>query len=167
MEILKRISFPLAVIGMLVTIAGNFFDISVTKKVCYLVGAVFLFVPALIDKDKVFTLLEAILIVGASIAFLHLSFFWKSVLPISLGAIAAIYLIISGEIKDRLMWLSAFGLLIGTWGYAVTNPILYFIAGSVLAIYAFCRGNKLSIVFGSLNSVFAVTALLEIVGVMH
>ena len=161
--------YSLAILGLLITIAGNFFDISITKKLCYLIGALILLITALLEKNKFFSILEIILSIGAAIAFTDLSFFWKSSIPVSLGILAAIYLGVSGQLKDYLTWLSVFGVLLAAWGYAVTNPIIYLCAGAILATYSFCsfgRGERIALAFGALNSVFAVTAFLEIVKVI-
>lgn len=130
-----------------------------------MVGAIFLFIPAALEKSIFFSILEAILIVGATMAFLPVSIVVKSVISIGLGVIAAIYFGISGQLRDYLTWLSVLGILLGTWGYAITNPILYFCAGATLTTYAFCsyrRGDKIALVFFILDSLFTLTAFLEI-----
>lgn len=166
---LHQITFTLAIIGLLITIAGNFFDISVTKKLCYFVGTIFLLTPAVLEKNTFFIVLETILMIGAAIAFFPLAFIWKSSIPVSLGIMAAIYFGFSGQLKDYLTWLSVAGILMGTWGYAVTNPIIYFCAGAIITVYSFCsfrRGETIALVFGILNSVFTLTALLEILRIL-
>ncbi|MGD9152755.1 MAG: hypothetical protein PVG30_03740 [Gammaproteobacteria bacterium] len=166
---LHQITFTLAIIGLVITIAGNFFDVSITKKLCYLIGALLLLVTALLEKNTFFTILEIILSIGAAIAFLPISHIWKSGVPICLGTLAATYFSFSGQLKDYLTWLSVIGVLICTWGYAVTNPIIYFCAGLIITVYSFCsfrRGETIALIFGILNSVFTLTALLEILHVL-
>ncbi|MGD9107663.1 MAG: hypothetical protein PVI75_00630 [Gammaproteobacteria bacterium] len=166
---LHQITFTLAIIGLLVTIAGNFFDISITKKLCYFVGTVFLLTPAVLERNTFFIILEIILMIGTIIAFFPVAFIWKSSIPVGLGIIAAIYFGFSGQLKDYLTWLSVIGILVGTWGYAVTNPIIYFCAGTIITTYSFCsfrRGETIALVFGILNVIFTVTALLEILHVL-
>jgi hypothetical protein len=162
---LHRITFSMAVIGLIVTIAGNFLDISVAKKLCYLVGALVLLLSATLEKNTFFSILEVILSIGALTAFLPLSPLLKSLIPISLGVCAAIYFGVTGRLNDHLTWLSMASVLFGTWGYALTNSCLYFWAGAITAIYSFLsfkRGEKIALVFGVLNIVFALTALMEI-----
>ena len=96
---LHQITFPSAIIGLLITIAGNFFDISVFKKLCYLIGTLFLLTPAILEKNTFFSILETILIIGAIIAFFPISFFWKSSIPISFGIFAAFYFGFTGNLK--------------------------------------------------------------------
>ena len=166
---LHRITFSLVIIGLLITIAGNFFDVSVDKKLCYLIGTLFLLIPAILEKNTFFSILETILIIGTIIAFFPISFFWKSSIPISLGILAAVYFGVSGQLKDYLTWLSVAGILVGTWGYAVTTPIIYFSAGTIITTYSFCsfrRGETIALVFGILNSVFTLTALLEVLKIL-
>lgn len=166
---LHQITFTLAIIGLLITIAGNFFDISVTKKLCYLVGALFLLVTALLEENTFFTILEIILSIGAAVAFLPISLIWKSGIPICLGTLAATYFSFTGQLKDYLTWLSVIGVLICTWGYALTNPMVYVLGGAVVTVYSFCsfrRGETIALAFGILNSVFTLTALLEILHIL-
>jgi hypothetical protein len=162
---LHQIAFSLAIIGLLIAITGNFLEISVAKKLCYLIGALILLVTALLEKNTFYIILEIILLIGAGIAFSPISFFWKSSITISLGILAAIYFSLSGQLKDYLTWLSIIGILIITWGYALTNPMLYAGGGAIITVYSFCafrRGEKIALVFGILNFVFTITALLEV-----
>lgn len=166
---LHQITFTLAIIGLLITIAGNFFDISITKKLCYLIGALMLLVTALLEENTFFIILEIILSVGAAIAFLPISFIWKSGVPICLGVLAATYFSFSGQLKDYLTWLSVIGVLICTFGYALTSPMIYVLGGAVVTVYSFCsfrRGETIALAFGVLNSVFTLTALLEILHIL-
>jgi len=166
---LHQITFTLAIIGLLITIAGNFFDISITKKLCYLIGALILLITALMESNTFFTVLETILSIGAGVAFLPISFIWKSGIPISLGVLAATYFSFSGQLKDYLTWLSITGVLIVTWGYALTNPMLYVVGGAIVTVYSFCsfrRGETIALVFGILNSIFTLTALLEVLRIL-
>jgi hypothetical protein len=166
---LHRITFSLAIIGLLVTIAGNFYSVSVDKKLCYLIGTLFLMVPAILEKNTFFSILETILMIGAITAFFPISLIWKSSILISLGILTAIYFGISGQLKDYLTWLSMAGIVIGTWGYAITTPIIYFSAGTIIttySFYSFRRGETIALVFGILNSVFALTALLEVLKIL-
>lgn len=166
---LHQVTFTLAIIGLLVTIAGNFFDVSIPKKLCYLIGALFLLAPALLEKNVFYSILETILTIGAAVAFFPISFLWKSIIPIGLGVLAVVYFGISGQLKDHLTWLSVAGILLATWGYAVTNPLIYFTAGAVITTYSFCayrRGETIALAFGILNSVFTLTALLEILKIL-
>lgn len=166
---LYQITFSMAIIGLIITIAGNFFDVSVAKKLCYLVGALILLAAALLEKNTYYTILETVLSIGAGIAFFPISFMWKSIIPVSLGVLAAAYLGATGKLKDHLTWLSVVGLLVATWGYAVTTHYIYFLAGAIITTYsflAFRRGERIALAFGILNAVFTLTALLEILGVL-
>jgi hypothetical protein len=159
------VTFAIAIFGLLIAIAGNFLDISVAKKLCYLIGALVLGVSAALERNSFFTIFEIILSIGAAMAFFQLPTLWKAGIPISLGIAAAIYFGMRGKLNDYLTWLSVLSLLLGTWGYALTNPVIYCWAGAITMIYSFCafnRGEKIALAFGILNAVFTITALLEV-----
>jgi hypothetical protein len=66
---------------------------------------------------------------------------------------------------DYLAWLSVTGVLIVTWGYVLANLMLYVVGDAIVTVYSFCsfrRGETIALVFGILNSVFTLTALLEV-----
>lgn len=162
---LHRITFSLAIIGLLITIAGNFFPVSITKKLCYLIGALTLLASAALEENTFFSILEIIVSIGAGIAFFPLASEWKSGIPIGLGVIAATYFSFSGQLKDYLTWLSIAGVLTITWGYALTSPALYAVGGAVISVYSFCsfrRGEAIALIFGILNIAFTLTAALEV-----
>lgn len=168
-EQLHRITFAMAIIGLLITIAGNFYHSNFKTEWCYLIGALILLVTALLEKNLFFSVLETILSVGAAIAFFHISPTLKTSVPIVLGILAAIYFSLNGELRDYLTWLSVIGVIIVTCGYALVNPAICMSGGAVVTTYSFCayrRGETIALAFGILNSVFTVTALLEILKIL-
>jgi len=166
---LHQVTFSLAIIGLLITIAGNFFHTTLDTELCYLIGALILLFTALLERNLFFSILEIILSIGAAIAFFQISDSLKIGVPIGLGILAAIYLGFKYQLKDYLAWLSVIGILIGTCGYALTNPMICMVGGAVITTYSFIsfrRGEVIALAFGILNSVFTITALLEVVKVL-
>lgn len=166
---LLKITFAIAIIGLSITIIGNFVEAPTTKKLYYLIGAAILLFGSLLDKNIFFTILQIVFTAGAAAAFLPLALFWKASIPIVLSILATIYFAFHGQFKDHLTWLSIASVVLGACGFAVSSPIMYFWAGAILSTYSFCayaRGDKLALIFGIFNIAFTLTALLSIYHVL-
>lgn len=155
------INIALGVIGMLIIITGTLLTSLYPQKLCYLIGGLFLLASSILERQLFFTLLQIVISSGALIAFAPLAPFYKALLPISLSIIVIIYFIQAGMLTDPLNRLGCLGLIFLAIGYAITHPLVYFLGGLCLSFFSFAafkRGIQLGLVWGILNTVFAVTA---------
>jgi len=157
----KTFSIGIGTIGMIGIIAGTFLQPTVTQKLCFLLGGLLMLVSSIIERHKFLTVLQIVTVSGASMAFTPFTVGQKMIVPIGLTVLSLIAFAVKGELKDRLTLLGSVGLGCLAVGYATSNPILYFLGGVFLAIYAFAsyfKGVKIALLWAILNSVFSVTA---------
>lgn len=155
-------NITVGIVGMLIACYGNLLNFSDTQKWCYLVGAILLLISSSLERQIFFIALQIIIAAGAAIAFAPIGLFFKAALPIILSVSAIGYFVVTGQFKDRLTALGCLGIAMLATGYAISNPIAYFLGALILMIYAFLsfrRGVTVAIIWTILNAVFAVTAL--------
>jgi len=159
------VNLAIGILGMLIIIAGNLVADLFIQKLCYLCGGMLLFISSLLERHTFFTILQVIIIAGTSIAFAPIDPLYKALLPITLSILAIIYFIKQGYLADRLTWFGCIGILFLAAGYAITHPVIFFLGAIGLTIYSFGvyrRGVAIGLLWGILNAIFALTALVAI-----
>jgi len=149
------------VIGMVLVIAGTFFDVSLAQKLLFFVGTLLLAITAYADRHPIFGALVTVLILGSGVAFFPVSLAWKAAPPI-IVALALIYqLIKSGQLNDLNERVGATGIIVLAIGYAISHPAVYLAGGVLVTLYAsvsFARGVKIGIIWAVMNGVFSCSA---------
>ncbi len=155
------VNLAIGILGMLVASYGNLVHQLDTQKWCYLIGAILLFFSSFLEKQKFFIALQIIIGAGAAIAFSSYPPLYKAAVPISLSIVAIIYFIITKQLKDPLTAFGCIGIALLAAGYAITNPIIFFLGAFVLMIYSygsFRRGIGIALLWAILNALFCITA---------
>ena len=160
-----KINIAIGVFGMLIACYANFLVPSNLQKLSYLIAAILLFTSSILERQKFFIILQIIIIVGTAIAFTSFSTPLKALFPITLSVLAIIYFFLDGKLHDRLTLLGCLGIILLATGYAITNPIVYFLGSLVLMVYSFIsyqRGVTIALVWAILNALFTVTSLVAV-----
>ncbi len=164
------VNLAIGVVGMLIASYGNLVHQLNTQKWCYLIGALFLLLSSLLEKQKFFIALQIIIAAGAAVAFTAYPPLYKAAVPIVLSILAIIYFIASKQLKDPLTAFGCLGIVLLAAGYAITNPIIFFLGSFVLMIYSygsFRRGVSIALLWAILNALFAVTAAMAVYWMFH
>lgn len=155
----------LASIGMIFPIAGNFLPPSFERNLCFVMGSVLMLIGAMIEREEFFSVLQLIVLVGAAMAFTPWTLIVRASIPIVTTAVILLWFYVSGRMEDRLTLFGSFGIAVLALGYAVMNPVIYFMGGVILTVYAsmaFYRGVKIAIIWAILNFFFAIAAAINI-----
>jgi len=155
----------IGIFGLLLVIIGNLISVPVTQKILYLFGSIFLLTSSSLEKNKFFVLLQIVVLAGTLIAFAPVGDGIKAGVPIVLTAIIMVYFAIAGELKNRITILGCLGLLFLAAGYAILNPIVYFLGGAFLTAYSFIvyrQGVQIGLLFAVLNFIFTITSMVSI-----
>jgi len=156
------VNIAIGVLGMTVIIYGNFVSSVTPQKICYLLGGLFMLTTALLERQQFFSVLQVIIVAGTAMALTWFHPAIKASVPILLGVVGSAYFLRRGELKDPLAIVGCSGILFIAVGYAISLPVIYFLGGSALAIYAFSlffRGERIALLWAVLNTLFALTAL--------
>jgi hypothetical protein len=159
------VNLAISIMGMLIASYGNLVSELDIKKWCYLIGALLLLLSALLEKQKFLIALQIIISGGAAIAFTDYPPLYKEAVPIGLSILAIIYFIMTRQFNNLLTIFGCFGITVLAAGYAVTNPIIFFLGASVLMVYSyesFKQGVDIALLWAILNALFCVTATLAI-----
>jgi hypothetical protein len=161
-ETLKKHKISFGIIGFIFVIMGTLLaPSSLEQKVCYLLGSIFLLTMSSLDLQLYFILLQIVILAGAIVAFFPIPVFYKAAVPIALSIFSVLLFLFKGYLKDPNQIFGCLGLLLLAAGYAVSNPIIYFLGGLVVMIYSYIsyrRGIKTALLFALLNLVFSVTS---------
>ena len=152
-------------IGMLFPITGNFLPPSTERDLCFVIGSILMLVAAYVEREVFFTVLQIIVLVGASVAFTPFTLLVRAAIPIVVTMMALLWFAKTGRLKDKLTLFGSFGIAILALGYAVSNPFLYFFGGANLTVYAtmaFYRGVKIAIICAVINFIFTFAAAINI-----
>ena len=123
-----------------------------------------------LKKQKFFIALQIIISAGAAVAFTSYPPLYKAAVPIILSILVIIYFIASKQLKDPLTAFGCLGIALLAAGYAVTNPIIFFLGAFILMIYSygsFRRGVSIALLWAILNGLFAVTAASAVYRMFH
>lgn len=160
----------LGIIGMFIACYGNLSHDINLQKWSYLIGAFLLLISSSLEKQKFFIILQIIIISGAAVAFAPFPPFYKAAVPIILSILAIIYFIASKQLKDPLTAFGCAGIALLAAGYAITDPIIFFLGSVVLMLYSylsFRRGVRIALLWAILNAVFAATAAITVYRMFH
>lgn len=161
----SSISLSIGLIGMLIVICGTLISTGLTQKILYLVGAVFMLSSAAMERQTFLVILQVVIVSGTVVAFTHWPYLAKSIIPIAFSIAALFYFYFTGALRDRVTQIGCGGLMAIALGFANSDPIIYFIGGTLLAIYGFGsykRGIKIALLWAILNAIFALTSLVAI-----
>lgn len=147
-----KISIFIGVLGMIITLAGTFFAHNTfEQEVAFFVGALLLWGTAILDKQRMYTVLESIIVLGTLLAFWEGINTFERYASMIIPAILAIgYLIKVGHYKaDPWGALASVGLIFTALGFATETSHSaalfhgFLIASSVLlATYSLIRAIK-------------------------
>jgi len=159
---------------MLLLVAGTLAEGgSLLQKILFLIGAPALGITAYVDKQKMFTVLQAVATLGAVLAF------FPSVSEAAryclMGAVAIVglaYLVRRGYFSsDRWGWLGSAGLILIAMGFAtdpVSSPLLFgiFLGVGGLAVAAYSAISffhykvRIAVMWLVLNVIFSINPIL-------
>ena len=163
----KYLNTSLGILGLTLTIIGTFLDPNLIQKTFFISGASLLLVSSILEKASFFIILEIIVLAGTLVAFFPISTIAKAGVPVTLSIVSIIYLAKQGILHDRVNIVGCLGLLFLATGFAISNPIIYFLGGLTLSIYSYLsyRVSQLTIalLFAILNAVFTVTSVISII----
>ncbi len=160
-----KVNVLIGVVGMAIIIYGNLLPATTAQKLCYLFGGIIMMVSALLEKQSFFIILQVIIVSGAAIAFAPMPAIYRACVPILLSIIAIAHFAMKGELSNKTTLLGNLGIVFLAAGYAITNPVIYFIGGALLSIYSlisFKQGVKIAILWAILNIIFSATALVSV-----
>jgi len=159
-------------------IAGTFSVAgSLLQKALFAVGAPLLGVTAYVDKQKMFTALQAVATIGAWMSFFPaLPGVAKYAILLSAGIIGIAYLVKGKYYKtDRFGWLGTIGLLCFAAGFATSAAfhtlafsLLFIAGGTTLAIYSTLNfisyKVRIALIWVVLNALLVLNPLLSLLG---
>ena len=155
------INILVGVIGLLSFIVGTLIPGSPLQKYFFLAGAILLTISSYLEKNVFFTVLEAIVTIGAILTFLSLSNITIAVITFIIVIITVLYFAAKGLFKERYLIIGTIGLFFLAIGVGTLNPIAYTIGGFFLTIYAyfsFKKGYQIALLFIILNAIFSITS---------
>ncbi len=161
----NRINIGISIIGLVMIIVGAVLSPTITQKVLFAGGAMFLLIASCVDRAEFFAILNGIVLLGTAIAFFHVTITVKLILLGLASVIALGYLSKRDYIKTIIDIIGCVGLLLLAFGYAVSNPFIYLFGGLFLTIYsykAYKDGVRIGLIFAILNAIFTVMALIGI-----
>ncbi|MFA5747707.1 MAG: hypothetical protein WC872_01205 [Candidatus Absconditabacterales bacterium] len=177
MKEVKKEDIYIGIVAMIMLIIGVFFPGgSMTQKILFLIGAPILRFTSYLDKQKVFFALEAVISIGALLAFFpHIGNFLRYGIMIVIGIVAFVYLIRINIFRKEI-WapIGALGLLCLAIGFAtnaIVHPLtfnfLLFFGSLLMAVYSAIEfwklKIKLSVIFLILNIIFLINPLIYII----
>jgi hypothetical protein len=173
----EKYSVHIGIISMTLLILGTFAEPgSTTQKMLFLLPAPTLGYTAYVAKQRMFTALQAVVTIGALLAFLpHLPLSVRYII-LAISALAGVtYLIKNQYIKIDKYWpLGGIGIFLLAFGYS-TNPItdaknfsiLLATGGLLVAAYSaigyFKLKNKIALIWLILNILFIINPILLII----
>lgn len=156
----------LGAIGMLFPIMANFIPPSNTRAAFFVIGCILMFVAAAVEKELFFSILQLIVLAGASMYFTPFGVVIKAAVPISLSVIFLIFYAVTGRLQDKLTLLGSLGVVLLALGYGVSHPYIYLFGGAFLAIYstiAYFRGVTVALLWAILNIFFTLATISNII----
>jgi len=155
--------------GMVFPITAQFLPQSDMQASLYIIGSLLMLIAAAWEKSLFFSMLQIIVLAGASMYFTPYSMAIHALVPIALAIATCVYFYLAGRIKDRVTYVGLAGIAALALGYAIAHPWIYLIGGVLLTIYSWVsyqRGVAIAILWAILNFVFSIAAVLRIVGVL-
>lgn len=175
-QTIANIFFGVGLLGMILLVAGTFLAAGdFFQKMLFFLGTLLMMITAFVDRHKMYSTLEVVIIIGTILAFFSATpteiRYWIMGVP---SILAVIYLIkVKYFKKDSWGILASVALLCVALGFA-TNPadlaILFhglLAAGAVmLTIYSliqfFYYKVRIALLFMLLNAVFSINPLIEL-----
>ena len=160
------LSRAIGFIGMFFPIAANFIPPSDMRAAFFVCGCILMFIAAAVEKQLFFSLLQLIVLAGASMYFTPFSVMIKAGVPIALSILFLIYFAKTGRFQDRINILGAVGVCALAVGYGVAHPYIYLIGGLSLAIYStvsYLQGVTVALLWAILNVFFTVATIINII----
>lgn len=152
------LSFWLAAAGLLLTLAGRWQTKPNWKQQHgYLWGAVLLLISAILDREPLLIVFEAVVVIGTSLAFVGWRKSIKSTLTISSGVIGLISLFVWQVPVDWHILMGMVGLMIGATGFAIINDKLQLTSSVLMTTYNAINiwlGIPAAIPFTLLNGIY-------------
>jgi len=169
-NLFSKIVLAVGIFSMIVSVYGTFLSPgAIEQKICFLVGAFGLTVTAFLNRHKMYSSLQSIVVIGAVLSFFpFIKNEWKYIFMIIPSVVAVLYLLkVKYFSTDKWGVLACVGLLALALGFAtdgvefpvLLNTFLLF-AGLVLAIYSaiqvFYYKIKIAWLWLILNAIFAI-----------
>ena len=155
LDTLKRFSLPIGIVAMILLVIGTFMPSgSLQQKVLFVIGAPTLGLTAYLNKQKMFTVLQAVVTMGAILGFFSTApAILRYAIMLGSAALGISYLIkVSYSKVDKWWPIGGLGLLGFAFSFA-TNAIAYptifnlliIFGGALMAIYSTIGFFKLKI----------------------
>lgn len=152
----------LGTVGALIILAG----LITAAEAFYVIGAFFLLATAIYFQLTYFIALEIILLSGHGASFFELGLVLQTVLPILLSIQLFFYYLVTGKAFQNIFRLIGIaGVCILSVGFAYSNEWMYLFGSLGVTIYAFYKvykGVPIALIWGVLNLVFAISAIIFI-----
>ena len=169
-------SIELGIVSMVLLVFGTLAPAgSLTQKLLFLVPAPILGYTAYVAGQRMFTALQAVVTVGAVLAFFEgIPSLMRYGLLVGCGLIGVVYLIRTDYIKVDKWWpIGGIGIVILSFGYstsALAHPVLFSgllaVGGILVAIYSaigyFHFKVKVAIIWLALNIMFVINPILMV-----
>lgn len=171
--VIRKYSFHAGIALMSLAIIGTFLENGSSLQMAFfLISAISLCLVAYLNSQKMFTVLQGVVSIGAFIPFLELSNIIKSVIMALSGLLAIAYLVKINYLKEDKWWpIGGVGIIGLAVGFAVNGAghlllfnLLLAFAGITIAAYSaigfFHLKNRISLIWLILNGVFFINPLI-------
>jgi hypothetical protein len=161
-----RLGRVVTAIGMLFTIGANFLPPSNNRALGFVIGGVLMTFATVIERKWFFTVLQAVVFIGAVSYFLPLNLITKIIVPLTIGIGFTSYCWWKKWFGDRFLVFGDIGIIMLALGYALGHPVLYLVGGLLLALYSWAsyfRGVTLAIFWAILNTIFCIAVVVNMI----
>lgn len=148
--------------GAIITFAGLF---TAPSQIFYVLGSTLLLITASKARLIFFIALELILIAGHGVVLLDIGPVTQLTLPILLCLQLLFFYFLSGQLNNGFLLIGIAGIAALSVGLSYVNQWIFLFGSSAVALYSlyYARKNKLALIWGVLNTLFAATALYKLV----
>ncbi len=131
----------------------------------YVIGSTLLLFTALHFRLIYFIALELIIIAGHGASLLHIGATLQIAMPLLLTLQLFAFYLLSGQLSNVFLLIGIAGIAFHSIGFTYVNQWIFFFGSISIAIYAFYvyfKGKKVALLWGILNSLFALTTVYKI-----
>jgi len=163
-KLVNNMPVTLGIIGVILFTLALPIDNIVLKNVFFLIGAVFLAIASLLEKETFFACLEGIVIITAILTLLHVHRMGNTII-LALLVLASIVLLLKTRQINLHLIAGISGLILLNTGIIFSTNLLMFAAGLALCLYSYLSaksGVKIGWIFLALNILFTSVAIVNI-----
>jgi len=154
------------IFGMMLIIFALSWGNMVWQPWFFLIGSVGITITALVERHRLFIGLQIIVLTGAIAALSPFAPSIKGLLPLLISIPVLGFLARQGILVTKNAWFGAVGLVALGFGYAVQDPLGFFIGGALVSTFSgieLYAGFKPALIWLILNLTFTVVAAWKLV----